>query len=95
MGDLLGPSDDTDLIKGPDLGTQAAMDAEDFAIDDGSEDQEVEHLAATFPDRGIAVLLLAFFVEAVDLGDLARLMIATDESDTIWVSKCGLSTKCL
>lgn len=71
MGNLLGAGDDADLIQGADLGTEAAMDTEYLAINDSSEDEKIENLAATFPDGGITVLLLAFFVEAVNLGDLA------------------------
>lgn len=63
------------------------MEAEHLSIDDGAEDEEVEDLAARFPDGGVAVLLLAFFVEAVDLGDLAGFMVATDEGDSVGVAK--------
>ncbi len=95
MRDLLGPSDDTDLVQCADLGTQTAVDAKHFAVDNGSENQEVEDLAATFPHRSIAVLLLALFIEAVDLGDLARLVVPTHKGDTIRVSGCRLSAECL
>lgn len=95
MRDLLGTSDDTNLIQCADLGTQTTVDAKNFAIHNGSKNQEVEDLAAAFPHRGIAVLLLALFIEAIDLGDLARLVISTHEGDPIRVSDCRLSTKCL
>ena len=66
------------------------MNAEDFAIDNGAKDKEVEDLAARFPDGCVAVFLLAFFIEAVDLGDLAGFMVAADEGDAI-----GVSVHCL
>ena len=50
VGDLLSPSNDTYLIQGTDFGTQAAVDAEDFAVDDCTEDQKIKDLAACFPD---------------------------------------------
>lgn len=81
--DLLGASDDADLVEGADLGAQAAVHAEHFAVDDGGEDEEVEDLAASFPDGGVAVFLLALLVEAVDLGDLARFVVAADEGDAV------------
>ena len=88
--DLLSASDNPNLIEGADFRTQATMDAENFAINDSRKREKIENLTGSFPDRGVTVLLLAFFVEPVDLSDLARLMIAADERDTIWVSdrKC-------
>ena len=62
------------------------MNAEDFTIDNGAEDEKVENLAAGFPDGGVAVFLLAFFVEAVDLGDLAGFVVTADEGDAVGVS---------
>ena len=81
--DLLRASDDADLVEGADFGTQTAVDAEHFTVDDGSEDEEIENLAAGFPDGGVAVFLLAFFVEAIDLGDLTGFVVAADEGDAV------------
>lgn len=86
MGDLLCASYDADLIQGADFGAQAAVHAEDFAVDDGAEDEEVEDLTAGFPDGGVAVFGLAFFVEAVDLGYLTGFVVAADEGDSIGVA---------
>ena len=86
MGDFLRASYDADLIQGADFGAQAAVDAEDFAVDDGAEDEEVEDLAAGFPDGGVAVFGLAFFVETVDLGYLTGFVVAADEGDSVGVA---------
>lgn len=43
-------------------------------------------MAAGFPDGCVAVLLLAFLVEAVYLGDLPRLVVSTNENDALGVS---------
>lgn len=86
MGNFLGASNNPDLINSPNLRAQAAVDAEDLAVNDCGQDQEVKDLAARLPDRGIPVFLLAFFVEAVHLGDLTGFVVAADEDDPIRVS---------
>ena len=43
-------------------------------------------MAATFPDRGVAVFLLALFVETVDLGDLTGLVVAADQGDAVRIT---------
>ena len=53
------------------------MHAHNFTFDDGDEAQVIEHLHAVFPGIAVAVLALAFFVEAVYGADLTRLMIAS------------------
>jgi len=86
VGDLLSASNDTDLVNGADFRTEPTVDAENFAVNDGAEDEEVEDLATGFPDGGVAVFLLAFFVETVYLGDLARLVVAADDGDAVGVA---------
>jgi hypothetical protein len=85
MRDLLGTSNDTDLINSANLRAQTTMNAENFTINNSGEDKEIENLTARLPDRCITVLLLAFLVETVDLSDLARLVVATDEGDLVRV----------
>ena len=63
------------------------MYTEDFAVDNSAESHKVEDLTACLPDRCVAVFLHTFFIEAVDLGDLARFVVAADESHTVWVSR--------
>ena len=84
--DLLRARDDADLVERADLGREAAVHAEHLAVDDGGQGQEVEDLAGRFPDGGVAVFLLAFFVETVDLGDLAGFVVAADERDAIRIA---------
>ena len=62
------------------------MNAEDLAVNDSAKDKKIEDLTASFPDRCITILLLTFFVETINLGDLAGLMITADKSHAIWVS---------
>ena len=68
---LLGSRNDADLVNGPDFRTQPAMHTQDGAVDNGGEDEEVEDLATGLPDGRVTVLLLALFVEPVDLCDLS------------------------
>ena len=90
MGDLLGARYDADLVQGADLGRQAAVDTEHLAVDDGGEGEEVEDLAARLPHRGVAILLLALLVEAVDLCDLAGFVVAADQGDLVGESGGGV-----
>jgi hypothetical protein len=76
MRDFLGSSNDAYLIQRPDLWAQSAMNTQNLSINDSGQREKVEHLATCFPYRRIAVLLLAFFVEAVDLGDLPRFVVS-------------------
>jgi hypothetical protein len=85
MWNLLGTSDDADLINSTDLRAQSTMNAENLTINNGGEDKEIENLAARLPDRCIAVLLLALLVETVNLSDLAGLMVTSDERDLVRV----------
>jgi len=48
--DLLRSSNDPDLINRPDLWAEAAVNAEDCPIDDSSQYEKIEDLAARFPD---------------------------------------------
>lgn len=70
MRHLLSPSNDTNLVQGAYVWREAAVDAEDPAIDDGGEVEVVEDLTACLPYVCVAVLVLALVVEAVHLGDL-------------------------
>jgi hypothetical protein len=86
---LLGSGHHADLVDGADLWAEAAVDAQDLAIDNGGEDKEVKNVTAGLPHRSVAVLLLTFLVEAVYLCNLAGLVVASDKDDAI-----GVSAKC-
>ncbi len=89
MRDFLRTCDDADLIDSPDLGRQAAVDAEDGAVDNGGENKEIEDLTTCFPYRSIAILVLALLVETVNLRNLTRLVISADKNYSIGVSGPG------
>jgi hypothetical protein len=83
MRNLLSTSNNTYLVDGANLRTEATVNAENLAIDDRSKDEKVKDLAAGLPDRGVAVLLLTLLIETVDLCDLAGFVIPSNESDLI------------
>lgn len=62
------------------------MHAKDTPVDDSSEGEVVEDLAAVAPDVRGAVLALALVEEAVHLRDLPRLVVAPDERDPVGVA---------
>lgn len=62
------------------------MNAKDFVVDDSREWNVVEDLGAVLPHADRAVLSETLVVEAVHLGDLPRLVIATYERDAIRVA---------
>jgi hypothetical protein len=83
---FLRSSHDSDLIQRSDFRGQATVNAQNLAVDDGSQGEKVEYLAARLPDRGVAIFQLTFLVEAVDLGYLAGFVVASDEGYAVRVS---------
>lgn len=63
------------------------MHAKYLAVDNGGQSEEVKDLTAGFPYRCVAVLGLTFFVEAIDLGDLPRLVVPTNKSHSVRESR--------
>lgn len=86
MRDLLCTGYHADLIQCADLGAQTTVDTEHLAIDDSSQCHEIEDLTACFPHRSTSVFLETFLVEPIDLGNLSRLVVATDQCNAIGVS---------
>lgn len=62
------------------------MEAEDLVLDQGGQGKVVEQVGEVLPDVGIAILSQAFVVEAVDLSDLAGLVIPSEDGDALGVS---------
>ena len=67
--DLLVPLDQPDLIQGPDLGREAAVDTEDLAVDEGGDCEKIKYFAAIFPNIAVSVLVLTLVIEPVNLED--------------------------
>lgn len=62
------------------------MHAEYPPIDNGTKCQIIEHFAAPSPDITATIFPLAFVVEPVHLGNLARFMVAADEGHAVRIA---------
>jgi hypothetical protein len=62
------------------------MQAEDLVFDEGGEGEEVEEVGEIFPDVCVSILSEAFVVETVNLSDLARFVVATEDGDALGVA---------
>ena len=61
------------------------MDAEYLALDNGSDTKVIEDFCAIFPRVCVAILSDRLVVETVDGGDLASLVIASQQGNVGWV----------
>ena len=86
MWDFLDAIKGSDVIEGINTRGETTVEAEDLIIDKGSEGKIVEKVGKIFPDIRIAVLAKTFIVEAVDLGDLARFVVAAEYCNALRVS---------
>ena len=59
------------------------MDAEDLAVHDCRDGQVVEDVRQEVPRVGVAVLPVDLLVESILEGDLAGLVVATEEGDVL------------
>lgn len=86
MGNLLDTIERANVVQGVDTGRQTSVKAEDLVLDQGGKRQVIEQVCEVLPDVGIAVFAEAFVVEAVDLGDLAGLVVSAKDGDALGVS---------
>ena len=86
MRNFLYPVQRPNVVQRIDARRQSAVQAEDLIIDEGGKGKEVEQIGKGFPDIGIAILAQALVVEAVDLCDLARFMVAAEDGDALGVA---------
>lgn len=76
----------THLVNTLQVWAQSTMHAEHLPIDDRAKSQIIEHLAAPSPYIATPVFALAFVVKAIDLCDLARLVVSADKRHAFWIS---------
>lgn len=62
------------------------MEAEDLVVDEGGEGKIVEEVGEVLPHICVSVFAKALIIKAIHLCDLARLVVASENSDTLWVS---------
>ena len=83
MRHLLEPVQGSDMVKGVNAGTESAVQAEDLSVHQGREGQVVEQVCEVLPNVGVPVLPETLVVEAVDLRDLAGLVVAAQDCDAL------------
>lgn len=86
MGHLLYAVERSDVIEGVDAGRETSVEAEDLVVDEGGKGEVVEEIGEVFPHIGIAIFTQALIVETIHLGDLAGLVVATEDGDALRIS---------
>ena len=75
-------------------GRESAVQAEDLVLDDGGQRQVIEEVGEVLPHVRVAVLAQTLVVEAVDLGDLATLVIAPQDRDAVLEAHLQANQQC-
>ena len=57
------------------------MQTKDLVINQGREREVVKQIRKVLPDVRVAILAQTFIIEAVDLGDLAGFVVASEDCD--------------
>ncbi len=78
------------------------MQCEYFSFYEGSEREVVKEVCEVFPHGGISIFSETFIIEAVatrvsrclHLGDLAGLMVPTENSDTVFIADLQANQQC-
>merc|ERR1719234_972014 len=83
MGHLLKTVKGPDVIKSVYAWTESSMKTEDLTIHKGSQGKVVKQVSEVLPHIGIAVFSQTLIVEAVHLCDLARLVVAPKNCDSL------------
>ena len=86
VGYLLDSIECADVIEGIDGRRQTAMETEDLIVDERGEREKVEEIGKELPHIGIPIFAETLIVEAVDLRDLTRLVVAAEDGDPAWVA---------
>jgi hypothetical protein len=86
MGNLLYAIQSTDVVKSVYTWRQASVKAEYLVINESRERQVIKQVREVLPDVRIAVLSQALIVEAIDLGDLARFVVPSEDGNALRVS---------
>jgi hypothetical protein len=62
------------------------MQTENLIFNDSSQGQVVEEVSQEFPNICVAILSHALVVKAINLGDLARFMVTSQNADSVSVA---------
>ena len=86
MRDLLHTIQRSDIVQRIDTGTQPPVQTEDLVFDQCGQGEIVKQIRKVFPHACIAVFAQTLVVEAVDLGDLARFVVAAQDGDAVGIA---------
>mmetsp|Transcript_42786 Transcript_42786/g.110333 ORF Transcript_42786/g.110333 Transcript_42786/m.110333 type:complete len:228 (+) Transcript_42786:1145-1828(+) len=83
--DLLLSLDEAHLINCLDIRGQATVHAQHSLIHHRGDREIVKHFRAVLPSVRVSVLPHALIVKAIHLSNLPRFVVASDQSDLVWV----------
>ena len=86
MWHFLDAVDAADVVECVDARGQTAVQAEDLVLDERSQGKVVEQVCKVLPDIRVSVFAQAFVVEAIDLCDLARFVVAAQDGDPVAIA---------
>jgi len=84
----------SDIVEGINTRRETPVKAEDLVVNKGSERKVVEQISEVLPHIGVTVLSKALVIEAVDLGDLAGLVVTTEDCDALRISDFESDKEC-
>ena len=70
------------------------METENISIDYSGKRKVIEKRGKVLPDVGISIFSKALIVESVDLSNLLRLVVASENGDSIGVSNLESNKEC-
>lgn len=94
MWDFLYAIEGSDVVEGVDTWGETSVEAEDLVVNKGSKREVVEEVGEVFPYVCVTVFSKALIVKAVDLCDLARFVVATEDCDALGVSNFESNEQC-
>lgn len=83
----------SDVVEGINGRAQPTVQTEDLVFNESSEGEVIEEVGEVLPHVGVAILAEALVVEAVNLGDLAGFVVATENGDTLRIADLQANQK--